>query len=119
MQVVLSILVGLLGGGLGGLVGLGGGFIMVPLLVYLFHMGQHDAQGTSLAVLLPPVGILSVMQYWRAEHVNLPVALWAALGFLIGGWAGGAVAQLIAGPALRRVFAVVLIVAALDLLRRS
>jgi hypothetical protein len=119
MQVVLAIVVGLAGGALGGLIGLGGGFIMVPLLVYLFHMGQHDAQGTSLAVLLPPVGILSVLQYWRAGHVQLAVALWAALGFLVGGWVGGAVAQAIAGATLRRVFAVFLILAALDLLRRS
>jgi hypothetical protein len=119
MQVVLAIVVGLAGGALGGLIGLGGGFIMVPLLVYLFHMGQHDAQGTSLAVLLPPVGILSVLQYWRAGHVQLAVALWAALGFLVGGWIGGAVAQAIGGATLRRVFAVILILAAIDLLRRS
>ena len=119
MHVLLAMLVGLIGGGLGGLIGLGGGFIMVPLFIYLFHMGQHDAQGTSLAVLLPPVGILSVWQYWRAGHVDLTVALWAALGFLVGGWAGGAVAQLIGGPGLRRIFAAFLIVAALDLLRRS
>src|SRR5262245_49363289 len=98
MQAALAIVVGVIGGGLGGLIGLGGGFIMVPLFVYLFHMHQHDAQGTSLAVLLPPVGILSVLQYWRAGHVDFVVALWAALGFLVGGWVGGGVAQLISGP---------------------
>jgi uncharacterized membrane protein YfcA len=119
MQALLAIVVGLCGGGLGGLIGLGGGFIMVPLFIYLFHMGQHDAQGTSLAVLLPPVGILSVLQYYRAGHVDLAVALWAALGFLLGGYVGGAVAQLIGGATLRRIFAVFLIVAALDLLRRA
>ena len=119
MRAVLAIVVGLIGGMLGGLIGLGGGFIMVPLFIYLFDMPQHDAQGTSLAVLLPPVGILSVLQYWRAGHVDVPVALWAALGFLAGGYAGGTVAQLLGGVALRRIFAVFLIVAALDLLRRS
>src|SRR5258705_323821 len=101
-----------------GLIGLGGGFIMVPLLIYLFHMSQHDAQGTWLAVLLPPVGILSVLQYWRAGHVDVPVAVWAAAGFLVGGSVGGGLAQLLGGAALRRVFALFLIVAALDLLRR-
>jgi uncharacterized membrane protein YfcA len=119
MQATLAILVGIAGGGLGGLVGLGGGFVMVPLLIYLFGMGQHDAQGTSLAVLLPPVGVLSVLQYWRAGHVDMTVALWAALGFLVGGWFGGMVAQLVSGPILRRGFALVLIAVALDLLRRS
>jgi len=119
MQAALAVLVGVAGGGLGGLIGLGGGFIMVPLLVYLFHMSQHEAQGTSLAVLLPPVGILSVLQYWRAGHVAIPVALWAALGFLVGGYAGGTVAQLIGGPTLRRIFAIFLIFVAIDLLRRS
>jgi uncharacterized protein len=119
MQAALAITIGLVGGCLGGLIGLGGGFIMVPLLVYLFHMSQHDAQGTSLAVLLPPVGILTVLQYWRAGHVDMTVALWAALGFLVGGFLGGTLAQMIGGPTLRRIFAAFLIVAALDLFRRS
>src|SRR6059036_1067321 len=113
MQAMLALAVGFVGGGLGGLIGLGGGFIMVPLLIYLFHISQHDAQGTSLAVLLPPVGILSVLQYWRAGHVDVPVAVWAAAGYV-----GGGLAQLLGGAALRRVFALFLIVAALDLLRR-
>jgi len=118
MQAALAIAVGLVGGALGGLIGLGGGFIMVPLFIYLFHMSQHEAQGTSLAVLLPPVGILTVLQYWRAGNVDVPVALWAALGFLFGGYVGGSLAQLVSGSTLRRVFAVFLILAALDLLRR-
>jgi uncharacterized protein len=119
MQAALAIGVGLVGGVLGGLIGLGGGFIMVPLFIYVFHMSQHDAQGTSLAVLLPPVGILTVLQYWRAGHVDVPTALWAALGFLLGGYVGGSVAQLLTGSTLRRVFAVFLIAAAIDLLRRA
>ncbi len=118
MDAIAGVLVGVAGGALGGLVGLGGGFVMVPLFVYLLGMEQHDAQGTSLAVLLPPVGILSVLQYWRADHVHATVALWAALGFLVGGYAGGAVAQLVAGPILRRGFAVLLLLMAVDLLRR-
>ncbi|HJQ83789.1 MAG TPA: sulfite exporter TauE/SafE family protein [Candidatus Binatia bacterium] len=119
MHATLAVVVGLAGGALGGLIGLGGGFVMVPLFVYIFHMSQHDAQGTSLAVLLPPVGVLSVLQYWRAGHVDVRVALLAAVGFLVGGWLGGTIAQAIGGSTLRRIFAVFLILAAIDLLRRS
>jgi uncharacterized membrane protein YfcA len=118
MHILLALLVGLAGGGLGGLVGLGGGFVMVPLLIYLFRMAQHEAQGTSLAILLLPVGILSVIPYWRAGHVRLDVAAWAALGFLIGGFAGGTLAQMIGDRVLRRVFAVLMMGVAVDLLRR-
>jgi len=118
MQAVVAILIGLLGGGLGGLVGLGGGFVMVPLLVYLFQMEQHVAQGTSLAIILLPVALPSVLQYWRAGNVNVAVAAFAALGFLVGSYAGGTLAQLIGGPLLRRLFAGLLMVVAHDLMRR-
>ena len=105
---MLGILVGLIGGTLSGLTGLGGGFIMVPLLVYLFGMTQHGAQGTSLAVLLPPLGLLAFLQYYRNGHVDVQVAVLVALGFFFGGYIGGSVAQLISGPMLRKGFAVVL-----------
>jgi uncharacterized membrane protein YfcA len=118
MQVALAVAVGVLGGGLGGLVGLGGGFVMVPLLIYLFGMEQHLAQGTSLAVLVLPVVLPSALQYWRAGNVDVTVALWATLGFVIGGYLGGSLAQIMGGRVLRRVFAVLLLVTALDLLRR-
>jgi len=118
MQALLSAIVGLIGGTLGGLVGLGGGFIMVPLLIYLLGMSQHEAQGTSLAILLPPVGVLAVLQYYRAGNVDLRVALWAAVGFLVGGYLGGTVAQMIPDRSLRRIFATLLVVIAVDLFRR-
>src|SRR5512135_3801399 len=92
---MLGILVGLIGGTLSGLTGLGGGFIMVPLLVYLFGMSQHSAQGTSLAVLLPPLGLLAFLQYYRNGHVDVRVAVLVAMGFFFGGYVGGSVAQLI------------------------
>jgi uncharacterized protein len=115
---MLAILVGLIGGTLSGLTGLGGGFIMVPLLVYLFGMSQHAAQGTSLAVLLPPLGLLAFMQYYRNGHVDVQVAVLVALGFFFGGYAGGAVAQMIPGPLLRKGFAVVLALLSLDMFFR-
>jgi uncharacterized membrane protein YfcA len=116
---MLGILVGLIGGALSGLTGLGGGFIMVPLLVYLFGMSQHAAQGTSLAVLLPPLGILAFMQYYRNGHVDVHVAVLIAIGFLFGGYIGGSLAQLISGPMLRKGFAIVMALIAIDMFFRK
>jgi len=115
---MLGILVGLIGGTLSGLTGLGGGFIMVPLLVYLYGMSQHGAQGTSLAVLLPPLGLLAFLQYYRNGHVDVRLAALIAVGFLFGGYLGGTLAQLIPGPALRKGFAVVLAILACDMFFR-
>ena len=116
---MLGILVGLIGGTLSGLTGLGGGFIMVPLLVYLFGMTQHGAQGTSLAVLLPPLGLLAFLQYYRNGLVDVQVAVLVALGFFFGGYIGGSVAQLISGPMLRKGFALVLAGLAIDMFFRE
>jgi uncharacterized membrane protein YfcA len=116
---MLGIVIGLIGGTLSGLTGLGGGFIMVPLLVYLFGMSQHDAQGTSLAVLLPPLGLLAFLQYYRNGHVEVQVAVLLALGFFFGGYLGGYAAQLISGPLLRKGFAVVMALIALDMFFRK
>ena len=116
---MLGILVGLIGGTLSGLTGLGGGFIMVPLLVYLFGMTQHGAQGTSLAVLLPPLGLLAFLQYYRNGHVDVQVAVLVALGFFFGGYVGGSIAQLISGPMLRKGFALVLAGLAIDMFFRE
>lgn len=116
---MLGILVGLIGGTLSGLTGLGGGFIMVPLLVYLFGMSQHQAQGTSLTVLLPPLGILAFWQYWKNGHVDVQVAIMVAIGFVLGGYLGGWTAQMIPGPMLRKGFAVVMAFIALDMFFRK
>ena len=116
---MLGVLIGLIGGNLSGLTGLGGGFILVTLLVYLFGMSQHGAQGTSLAVLLPPLGLLAFLQYYRNGHVDVQVAILVALGFFFGGYVGGTVAQLISGPLLRKGFAVVMGLIALDMFFRK
>lgn len=116
---MLGIVVGLIGGTMSGLTGLGGGFIMVPLLVYLFGMSQHAAQGTSLGVLLPPLGLLAFLQYYKNGHVDVHVALLVAIGFFFGGYVGGWFAQLISGPVLRKAFAVVLVLIATDMFFRK
>jgi len=115
---MLAILVGAIGGTLSGLTGLGGGFIMVPLLVYLFGMSQHAAQGTSLAVLLPPLGLFAFWQYYRNGHVDVHIAVLVAVGFLFGGYLGGYLAQLVPGAVLRKGFAIVMAIIAVDMFFR-
>lgn len=108
-------LIGIAAGILAGLVGVGGGIIIVPALVYFFGMDQHTAQGTSLAVLLPPTGLFAFLRYYHSGHVDLKMATLIVVGLLIGGWVGGGWAQQISGPALRKGFAVFMAVAALKM----
>jgi len=88
MVIAEVLLLGFIGGFLIGLMGIGGGIVLVPLLVYLLHLTQHAAQGTSLLVLLPPIGAGALYLYWREKSVDLPAGLLCALGMLGGGYAG-------------------------------
>jgi uncharacterized membrane protein YfcA len=116
MKTVLGGLgIGVSAGILSGLVGVGGGIIIVPALVYFFGLDQKTAQGTSLAVLLPPTGILAFIQYYRAGHVDVKLALLVIGGVLLGGWFGGQYAMTLPQATLRKVFAVVMVIAALKM----
>ena len=106
----LMLLLGVVVGVISGIVGIGGGIVIVPALVLITGMTQHRAQGTSLAVLLAPAGILAVYEYWKAGDVDIRIALLLAAGFVIGGYFGGRFAQYIPDLMLKRIFAVVLIV---------
>ena len=110
-----GLAIGVAAGILAGMIGVGGGIIIVPALAYFFKMDQHTAQGTSLAVLLPPTGLFAFLQYYRAGHVNVGVALVMIVGVLIGGYFGGGWAQAASGPALRKGFAVFMFIVALDM----
>lgn len=112
----LYILVGLMVGVLSGIVGIGGGILIVPVLVYFFHMNQHKAQGTSLAALLAPVGALAFWEYYKAGNVDLKAGLLVAAGFLIGGYFGGLWAQHLPEIVLRRVFGTLLVMIGIRLL---
>ena len=88
MTVFLYIMVGLFAGTVGGAFGLGGGAIMVPAFVLWFGLTQHQAQGTALAVMLPPVFIFGVLRYYSAGNVKVQMALFVAAGFIIGAFLG-------------------------------
>lgn len=104
MSSLLFIVIGAVVGVLAGLVGLGGGFVVVPMLRYFFGYSQPMAQGTSIGMLLPPIGILAAYQYWKAGNINIPVALLLALGFIVGGYFGGGWANKLPALTLQRVF---------------
>jgi len=116
MTNLLFLIVGLLIGAFSGLVGIGGGILIIPILTYGFGMTQHKAQGTSLGALLAPIGLLAFIEYYRAGNVDLRAALLIAFGFLVGGYFGGRWAQLLTEATLRRGFAIVLIASGIGML---
>jgi uncharacterized protein len=115
-DVLLYILLGLAAGVLSGLVGIGGGIIIVPTLVFLFGMTQHEAQGTTLALLVPPIGILAAWTYYQQGFVNLRVAGFVCLGFILGGLLGAKFATGLSNEVLQKVFGVVLLLIAVKMI---
>lgn len=103
--VLLLVGIGLATGVVSGLFGIGGGLLLIPALIYLVGYTQHEATGTSLAVLLLPVGLGAVLEYYRHGFVDLKVALIIALAVLVGGWFGAVLANQVSGPYLRLAFA--------------
>jgi uncharacterized membrane protein YfcA len=106
----MMLLVGVVVGMLSGVVGIGGGILFVPALVWLAGMDQHKAQGTSIGALLAPVGILAFWEYYRKGNADIGVAAFLAVGFLVGAYFGAVGAQHISELWLRRVFAITLVV---------
>ena len=104
------LLVGLVVGLFSGVVGIGGGILFVPALLWLTGMDQHRAQGTSLGALLAPVGLFACMEYYREGNADLRIAALLGAGFLVGGYFGAVGAQHIPDVWLRRIFALTLIV---------
>lgn len=115
-QLVLYVILGLAAGTISGLVGIGGGVIIVPALMYLFGLSQHQAQGTTLALLVPPIGLLAAWTYYKHGYVNLRIAGLVCLGFFLGGLLGAQLAVRLTDPALRRIFGVALLLIALRMI---
>ncbi len=114
--IIILIIIGLAAGVLSGLVGVGGGLIIVPALVYFVAFSQKAAQGTSLGILLLPVGILAVMQYYQKGFIDVKVVLIVSLGFLIGGWFGSKMAVSLPVATIKKIFAIFMLLTALKML---
>jgi uncharacterized protein len=114
--ILLLIMIGLAAGILSGMVGVGGGIIVVPALVFFLGFTQQQAQGTSLGLLLLPVGILAVINYYNKGHIDIRVVGIMAIAFIIGGWLGSKWALALPELTVRRIFAVILFYSAFKML---
>lgn len=116
IYVVSFLFLGLLAGVLSGLLGIGGGILIVPALVLAFGMNQHLAQGTTLALMIPPIGLLAAWTYYQRGNVDVKVAALICIGFFFGGLLGAKFATAINGALLKRLFGLVLLVAAVKMI---
>lgn len=116
MNQVLYLGLGLIAGLFGGMFGIGGGTILIPALVYLFGLTQHQAQGTTLAVMIPPIGLLAALRYWQAGNVRISMAGFICLGFLIGGLMGANLVQNLSDPLLKRLFGLFLLFVSIEMI---
>jgi len=116
MNILLYVLLGLVAGTFSGLIGIGGAIIIIPTLVLLFGMSQHLAQGTTLALMVPPIGLLAAWTYYKAGFVDLKIAALICLGFFVGGLVGARFATQIPDQVLRRIFGVILLLASIKMI---
>jgi uncharacterized membrane protein YfcA len=116
IEEVFYILLGLAAGALSGLIGIGGGVIIVPTLLFLFGFSQHQAQGTTLALMVPPIGLPAAWTYYKQGNVNLEVAMLICVGFFLGGFLGAKLAAGISSVVLERVFGIAMLAIALKML---
>ncbi len=115
-MLLILIIIGIITGVMAGMLGIGGAIIMIPALVFLLGISQQTAQGTSLAVMLPPVGIIAAYNYYKAGHVNIRFAIILAVFFLVGSYFGSKLALTLPQPVLKKIFGVLLLLVAAKML---
>jgi len=113
---IILIAIGLLAGVLSGFVGVGGGILMIPLMMLFLGLSQFEAQGTALVAMLPPIGILAAMNYFKSGYVKWEYAVVIALTFVIGGYFGSKMSLSLDPTTVRKVFGVVMFFAAIKLI---
>ena len=113
---IILIIIGLLAGILSGLVGVGGGILMIPLLIIFLGLTQHQAQGTALFAMLPPIGILAAINYYKEGFVKWEYAIVIAFTFIIGGYLGSKLSLSLPPQMVRRIFGVIMLLGAIKLI---
>lgn len=115
-MLLILIVIGIITGVMAGMLGIGGAIIMIPALVFFLGISQQAAQGTSLAVMLPPVGIIAAYNYYKEGQVNIKFAIILALFFLIGSYFGSKLALNLSQPVLKKIFGILLLLVAAKML---
>jgi uncharacterized membrane protein YfcA len=115
-MVLILIVIGIITGIMAGMLGIGGAIIMVPALVYIMGLSQQAAQGTSLAVMLPPIGLIAAWNYYKAGQVNLKFALILAVFFIVGSYFGSKISLALPASILKKIFGVLLLAVAAKML---
>jgi len=115
-MLLILIVIGIITGVMAGMLGIGGAIIMIPALVLFMGISQQTAQGTSLAVMLPPIGILAAYNYYKAGQVNIKFAIVLAVFFLVGSYFGSKMALTLPQPLLKKIFGVLLLLVAAKML---
>ncbi|MFH1321636.1 MAG: TSUP family transporter [Bacteroidota bacterium] len=113
---VLLIAIGVIAGIVSGVAGVGGGIIVVPVLVFIFGFSQHNAQGTSIMFMLPPIGILAAYNYYKAGYGDIKYAILLSIAFIIGGYLGSKLSINLAEATVKKIFGVILLVVALKMI---
>jgi uncharacterized protein len=113
---LILVVIGIITGFMAGMLGIGGAIIMIPALVFFMGLTQQTAQGTSLAVMLPPIGIIAAYNYYKAGQVNIKFALILAAAFIIGSYFGSKIAINIPQPILKKIFGILLLLVAAKML---
>ncbi|MDZ8053401.1 MAG: TSUP family transporter [Aulosira sp. ZfuVER01] len=110
---LLCLILGLIAGIVSGITGIGGGIIILPALIFVFGFSQHQAQGTTLALLVPPIDILAAWTYYKQGYVDIKIATLLCIGFVLGGWFGAKIGTGLSNVILARIFGVLLLVSAI------
>lgn len=116
MSALLYVLLGLLAGACSGFLGIGGGTIIIPFLVFVAGFSQHQAQGTTLALMVPPIGLLAALRYYYDGNVNIKAAIFICIGFFIGGMIGANFASPVPDFTLKKIFGLYIILIGLKML---
>jgi len=115
-ELIILLLIGLFAGFISGTFGVGGGIIIIPALVFLLGLSQHQAQGTSLAMMLAPIGIFAVINYFKAGYINIKFAIVLMIAFIAGAYLGSLSAINISSLWLKRMFGVLIIAVGLRMI---